>query len=238
MDQLQGYRHPLHSRLKRDVVAAIPRALARAGTSLRSLARSLCLGLAFVASVSTSLGHNLDQHADYIGFDQDTLLRMQTRQANGEALIQEGDIVGLVIKATPTVGTPTGAGGYSTFLIPVGSQVVGAQYGRVDQSGKFVTIPMKGQSILALGDGSVGAKAQISLKGLELGPNILGDKAYTVDSSSGLMRGTMAGVYSDTGIFFSTDPKTAWQSWVTTGGMDGNVSSTTDNLLTTNWGTK
>ncbi|MEQ1748569.1 MAG: SdrD B-like domain-containing protein, partial [Prosthecobacter sp.] len=180
--------------------------------------------------------HNLNQRADYIGFDPETLARMQQRQAAGQPLIQAGDVVGLIMKATPSVGTPTGAGGYSTFFVPVGSQVVGAQYGRIDLSGKFVAMPMKGQSILALGDGSVGAKAQNALKGLELGPNILGDKAYAVDSTSGLMRGTMAGVYSDTGIFYSTDPKTAWQSWVNMGGYDGSTGTVTDNLITNNSG--
>jgi len=183
----------------------------------------------------SAVAHNLDQKADYIGFDQETLNRMQQRQAAGQPLIQTGDVVGLIVKATPSVGTRTGAGGYSTFFVPVGSQVVGAHYGRIDATGNFVPMAMKGQSILALGDGSVGAKAQNGLKGLELGPNILGDKSYTVDSTSGLMRGTMAGVYSDTGIFYSTDPKTAWQSWVTTGGLDRNT-NTSDNVLKTNSG--
>ncbi|MCX6856506.1 MAG: DUF11 domain-containing protein, partial [Verrucomicrobia bacterium] len=173
---------------------------------------------------------------DYIGFDPETLARMQQRQAAGQALIQAGDVVGLILKATPSVGTPTGAGGYSTFFVPVGSQLVGAQYGRIGPNGDFVPMPMKGQSILALGDGSVGAKAQNALKGLELGPNILGDKAFAVDSSNGLMRGTMAGVYSDTGIFYSTDPKTAWQSWVNMGGFDNSTSTVTDNLITNNSG--
>lgn len=195
---------------------------------------ALLFGLIFCA-LEKAAAHNLNQRMDYIGFDPETLARMQQRQAAGQALIQAGDVVGLILKATPSVGTPTGAGGYSTFFVPVGSQLVGAQYGRIDPNGNFVPMPMKGQSILALGDGSVGAKAQNALKGLELGPNILGDKAYTVDSSTGLMRGTMAGVYSDTGIFYSTDPKTAWQSWVTMGGLDGNT-GTSDNQLTNNSG--
>ena len=238
MDQLLGNCHYLLSPTPwRALVAAIPRAIARVGKSLRAAGAFLAVCV-LVLAVSPAAAHNLDQRADYIGFDHDTLKTMQKRQARGEPLIREGDVVGLVLKATPTVGTPTGAGGYSTFFVPVGSQVVGAHYGRVDSSGKFVPLPMKGQSILALGDGSVGAKSQIALKGLELGPNILGDKAYAVDSNNGLMRGTMAGVYSDTGIFFSTDPKTAWQSWATTGGMDGNTGSTSDNLLTTNSGDK
>ena len=61
----------------------------------------------------------------------------------GQALIQTGDVVGLIVKASPTVGTPTGAGGYTTFFVPVGTQVVGAHYGRLDSTGKFLAMPMK-----------------------------------------------------------------------------------------------
>ena len=164
--------------------------------------RWLVCGLLASLWLSHAKGHNLDQRADFIGFDDVTLARMQQRQAAGQALIQVGDVVGLIVKASPTVGTPTGAGGYTTFFVPVGTQVVGAQYGRIDSSGRFMEMPMKGQSLVALGDGARGAASQNSLKGLELGPNILGVKALTVDSGNGKMRGTIAGVYSDTGIFY------------------------------------
>jgi hypothetical protein len=210
------------------------RATAWAGEILR-FGRKAAMTLGGLILLGSASAHNLNQRADYIGFDDETLARMKTRQAAGQALIQTGDVVGLIMKATPSVGTPTGAGGYSTFFVPVGTQVVGAQYGRIDSTGKFIPIAMKGQSLLALGDGSVGAKAQTGLNGLELGPNILGVKGFAVDSSSSLMRGTMAGVYSDTGIFYSTDPKTAWQSWTSTGGLDGNT-GTSDNVLQNNSG--
>lgn len=161
--------------------------------------------------------HNLNQRTNYLVFDDVTLDMIKARAKAGQQLLRAGDTVGLVLKATPDVGTPTGAGAYSTFFVPVGTQVVGAQYGYINNKGKFVPIAMKGQSILSLGAGSSGAKAQSALKGLELGPNIVGQKTFAVDGSTGLMRGTMAGVYADTGIFYSTDPKTVWRSWVTTG---------------------
>ncbi|MDP1587820.1 MAG: SdrD B-like domain-containing protein, partial [Prosthecobacter sp.] len=179
--------------------------------------------------------HNLNQRTNYLVFDQETMAMIQQRAKAGQQLLRAGDTIGLVIKATPDVGTPTGAGGYSTFFIPVGTQVVGAQYGYIDSKGAFVTIPMKGQSILALGDGSEGSKTSSSLIGLQLGPNITGQTSLVV-SSTGAHRGTMAGVYADTGIFYSTDPKTVWQSWVMSGGLDGNLSTTADNYITNNSG--
>ena len=196
----------------------------------------LCVYALLVMMVTIrSQAHNLDMRTDYLGFDKETLDMCSARSAAGQALIQPGDTIGLVMKATPNLGTPTGAGGYSTFFVPVGSQVVNAEYGRLDSTGAFVPMAVKGQSILALGDGARGAKKTTGLIGLTLGPNINGQTASAVDSS-GYANGTMVGVYSDTGIFYSTDPKTAWQSWVRTGGYDGKTLTTTDNSVTASSG--
>ena len=111
------------------------RAAAWAGGIFR-LGRKAIVALGALILLGSASAHNLNQRADYIGFDDATLARMKTRQAAGQALIQTSDIVGLIMKATPSVGTPTGAGGYSTFFVPVGTQVVGAQYGRIDGTGK------------------------------------------------------------------------------------------------------
>jgi len=94
---------------------------------------------------------------------------------------------------------------------------------------------MKGQSPIAVGAGPIGAKAQPALINLTLGPNILGVTEKAVADGTGLMRGTIAGVYGDTGIFFSTDPDTAWNTWATTGGYDQNP-LTNDNTITNNSG--
>ncbi|HCN77498.1 MAG TPA: hypothetical protein DIT13_09940, partial [Verrucomicrobiales bacterium] len=178
--------------------------------------------------------HNLNHRINYVAFDHETMEMIKARAKAGQQLLRANDIVGLVMKATPDVGTPTGAGGYSTFFIPVGGQVVGAHYGFLNKNGEFVITPMKGQSILALGDGSSGSKSSPQLVGLQLGPNITGQTSLVVDNS-GAHRGTMAGLYSDTGIFYSTDPATVWMSWATGGGMDGNP-ATLDNLMVNNSG--
>ncbi|MEO8084269.1 MAG: hypothetical protein ABI780_10635, partial [Ardenticatenales bacterium] len=46
-----------------------------------------------------------------------------------------------------------------------------------------------------------------------VGPNVLGVTENPVVSGSGLHRGTSAGVYGDTGIFYATDRDTAFGSW-------------------------
>ena len=71
-------------------------------------------------------------------------------------------------------------------------------------------VPMKGQSPIATGDGPVGAKSTSELIGLgAVGPNINAVTENPVVPADGLHRGTIAGVYGDTGIFYSTDPDAA-----------------------------
>lgn len=55
--------------------------------------------------------HNLNQRTNYLVFDDVTLDMIKARAKAGQQLLRAGDTVGLVLKATPDVGTPTGAGG-------------------------------------------------------------------------------------------------------------------------------
>jgi len=72
---------------------------------------------------------------------------------------------------------------------------------------------MKGQSPIAIGSGPVGAASTPELINWDLpGLNGLGFKSAPV-TDTGVDRGTLAGVYGDTGIFFSTDPRTGYNSY-------------------------
>ena len=118
---------------KRHLVPAEPSAsFSRSPVSSRTGRRRFgIIGFFFGLLAAAASGHNLDMRTDYLGYDQDTLNMLQARAAAGQILLQPGDTVGLVMKATPNSGTPTGAGGYSTFFIPVGTQLMKADYGRV-----------------------------------------------------------------------------------------------------------
>jgi fimbrial isopeptide formation D2 family protein/uncharacterized repeat protein (TIGR01451 family) len=129
--------------------------------------------------------------------------------------MQVGDEFWVTIKTTPGPGTNTGVGGYQTFYVPDGYQVLDAAYAQsssIDPRG-FVPIPMKGQSPISLGAGANGQKIGTGLTGYTYpSPNIVGINEAPV-TSTGLARGTLSGVYADTGIFFSTDPRTAFNSY-------------------------
>ncbi|MEI6604795.1 MAG: SdrD B-like domain-containing protein [Verrucomicrobiota bacterium] len=170
------------------------------------------------ATALTSRGHNLDTRATGLSLAQDFVQTMTSRAAACQPLVQVNDTFWIVMKTTPGPGTSTGVGGYQTFYVPQGMQVVDVAYIQptpCDQRG-FVPVPMKGQSPIAIGDGSCGAKISVGLnpssRPVILGPNINGVSEPCV-TSSGLARGTIAGVYADTGIFYSTDTRTAFNSY-------------------------
>ncbi|NCY23194.1 hypothetical protein EBX31_14740, partial [bacterium] len=147
-------------------------------------------------------------------FAEDFVSTLTTRASSRQSLIQVGDEFWIVQKGTPGPGTTLGAGGYLTFYIPSGYQVVDAAYvtpSAVDPRG-FVEIPIKGASPISVGPGktSTAALSTTELTGYTYSAaNILGVKEAPV-TSAGVNRGTIAGVYADTGIFYSTDSRTAF----------------------------
>ena len=97
--------------------------------------------------------------------------------------------------------------------MPNGVTVVDAAYVIPDGAGGFVPMAMKGQSPIAVGDGPIGAKTTTEMAGIPaVGPNIVGVTELPA-TAGGLHRGTIAGLYGDTGIFYATDPDTAYGSW-------------------------
>jgi hypothetical protein len=167
----------------------------------------------------TASAHNLQTKMVGMFFDNTTQDMLDTRIAgNGleippyggppEPLLRVGDKLGIVIKVVPRNGTNTGVGGYIDFYVPNGVTVVDAGYVVPDGTGDYDLIPMKRQSLIAFGDGPIGAHSTAALTGLTLGPNINGVTAAAVDAT-GLHRDTIAGLYGDTGIFYSTSPETA-----------------------------
>ncbi len=170
--------------------------------------------------------HNLQTRMVYMFMDPATQQMLDDRMtAPGwtppDPLLQSGDELGIIIKVIPRDGTTTGVGGHVDFYVPGGVEVIDAGYVVPDGTGGFDKVAMKGQSPIAIGAGPIGAKATTQLIGwgalLDSPNGILNDVAPVV-SATGLHRGTIAGVYGDTGIFYSTDPDTAYGSWQTFNG--------------------
>lgn len=161
------------------------------------------------------MAHNLDTRSTSISFADDYIALMAQRAAAEQHSMQVGDEAWVIIKTTPGPGTKTGVGGYQTFYVPPWAQVLDVAYVLPDPThpSGYAPIPMKGQSPIAIGDGPSGAKSTPELIGFTLpGTNALGITRSPV-SESGVHLGTIAGVYADTGIFYSTDPRTAFNSY-------------------------
>ena len=208
------------------------------GTLRGGFRRILAATMALWLMLPQARAHNLDTRATSIHFDDAFLQIMATRAGASQPLVQVGDKFWIIIKTVPGPGTETGVGGYQTFYVPPGVKVHSAAYVRavptsIDPRG-FVEIAMKGQSPIAIGDGPIGAKTDPNLIGLTLpGVNGLGINNAPVDAA-GKHRGTIAGVYADTGIFYSDDPRTAFYTYQTP--SSGPETGGTEPLLTNNSG--
>ena len=99
---------------------------------------------------------------------------------------QVGDILTFVIPITLAPnGATRGAGGYITTYVPANTEVVGARL--IDRNGNTVA-PMLGP-LMPDGFGPGGRQTEFDALGLD--------------------QGSLSQVYADTGIFYSTDPRTA-----------------------------
>jgi uncharacterized repeat protein (TIGR01451 family) len=192
---------------------------------------ALILGMAPQAlpgvETPTAEAHNLQTKMVYMFLDPDTQSMLDNRIAGppawtpGTPLLQVNDVIGLIIKVVPRDGTTTGVGGHIDFYVPNGATVIDTAYllpgdSVADGITGYDKVPMKGQSLIATGAGPIGAKATTQLidpTGWTGYTNILSVTETPVVPASGVHRGTIAGVYGDTGIFYSTDPDTAYGSW-------------------------
>lgn len=174
--------------------------------------------------------HNLQTRMVYMFFDPATQACIDARMEGtdlpagcqplvdwepGDPILQNGDELGVIIKVVPRDGTTTGVGGHIDFYVPNGVEVVDVAYVVPDGAGDYTKVAMKGQSPIAIGAGPIGAKTTTQLVDMSSIYNspVSSLSSTAVNPASGLHLGTIAGVYGDTGIFFSTDPDTAYGSW-------------------------
>ena len=182
---------------------------------------------AVVALTFTALGaplfvyaHNLQTKMVYMFFDPNTQAMLDARIAAdlpGPArCCRVSDELGIIIKVVPRDGTTTGVGGHVDFYVPNGVQVStwptccpatacgrhhrlrqGADEGSV--ADRHWRRPRRRQGHAAL----------VGLSGTDTNINGVTERPV---AAAGLHLGTIAGVYGDTGIFFSTDPDTSYGS--------------------------
>ena len=188
-----------NGRLARGVQRAVnaPRAWAHALTAL-----ALC------TVAYNAIGHSVGQVQTTKFLAPETVQLLIGRAGSGTPGFQVGDIVSYIIQFTPVANNATyGVAGYVTDYIPPGTEVVGA-----------AIVQPSGGNYVAVAPGLPGSIDN----GWSGGQNTYLIAPYNSNAfdATGLCaapapvytnncNGSVAQVYADTGIFYSTDPRTA-----------------------------
>jgi uncharacterized repeat protein (TIGR01451 family) len=172
---------------------------------MRMLALLLLL-LTMLPARSDSVGQV--QTTKYFAPETQTLLK--NRVLSGTPGLFVGDLVSYIIEFTPVPNSAfIGAGGYITDYIPAGTQVVGAWFVEPDGAGDFRQTSPPNPALMAPGWGRRGqATYSTSWSNLPIDASTVSTctaAGYNMTNCNG----RLSEVYADTGIFYSTDPRTA-----------------------------
>ncbi len=127
-------------------------------------------------------------------------------QSGGGAGFQNGDIITYIVQFTPLAnGANIGVAGYITDYIPPGAEVVGADIVKLDGSGNFYAVaPALPGGI----DTGTGRAANTFVAPFNTAAYDATGRC-TAAGYTNNCNGRLTEVYADTGIFYSTDPRTA-----------------------------
>lgn len=161
------------------------------------------LSLAFLLWTLPAKADSVGQVQTVKSFAPETVKMLVDRLLAGQPGLQQGDVISYIVQfATIANGATVGAGGYVTDYIPAGTEVVGAWF--VQPSGAdYIQIAPGQPSTMPDGYGSR-APAAFNANWTTTDPTVL---AACASISTCYAR--LSEVYADTGIFFSTDPRTA-----------------------------
>jgi uncharacterized repeat protein (TIGR01451 family) len=165
----------------------------------------LFVGLLALSWAGHGFAHSVGQTQTTKFLAPETVNMLITRAGTGSPGFQVGDTVSYIIQFTPIAnGATHGTAGYVTDYIPPGTVVTDASF--VTPSGgtySNVTPALPG----SIDNGWGGGRTTFS--------GVFGNNAYDITglcAASGQTNncnGSLAQLYADTGIFFSTDPRTA-----------------------------
>ncbi len=150
-------------------------------------------------------------------FTPDTVKMLIDRiQSGGAPGFATGDFVSYIIQFTPVGnGSDIGAGGWITDYIPAGAKVVGAWFVQPNGLGDFTIIAPPSTAQMPAGWGNTG--------GATFNANWTTTDPTAVAACGGNLTncwGWLSELYADTGIFYSTDPRTAVNTYPS---VDGRV---------------
>lgn len=159
-----------------------------------------------------ALAHSVGQVQTTKFLSPQTIQLLQNRIAAGQpGGFQVGDVMTYIIQFTPVRnGANTGVAGYITDYIPPGTEVVGASFVQKDGSGNFSNIAPALPGGIDSGWGNRGQKTFLATS--PFGTNAYdptGRCALAAPAFTNNCNARLTELHADTGIFYSTDARTA-----------------------------
>jgi large repetitive protein len=185
----------------------------RHGSSLGWLT-GLCITIAAISSVWVS-AHSVGQVQTTKFFAPETVNLLVSRAATGTPGFVVGDTINYIIEFTPVSNSATiGAGGYITDYIPTGTEVVGAWMVQPGGTSGYTPIAPDLPGPMSNGWGaSAGQRAfdtdWSNLAVLNAAGNTTKAACVAAGYTLASCNGSLAQIYADTGIFYSTNSRTA-----------------------------
>ena len=159
-----------------------------------------------------ALAHSVGQVQTTKFLSPQTIQLLLNRIAAGQpGGFQVGDVMTYIIQFTPVRnGANTGVAGYITDYIPPGTEVVGASFVQKDGSGNFSNIAPALPGGIDSGWGNRGQKTFLATS--PFGTNAYdptGRCALAAPAFTNNCNARLTELHADTGIFYSTDARTA-----------------------------
>ena len=173
----------------------------------------VCTSAVLLSVLSTGVqAHSVGQVQTTKFLSPQTVQVLQNRIAAGQpGGFQVGDVMTYIIQFTPVRnGANTGVAGYITDYIPPGTEVVGASFVQKDSGGNFVSIAPSLPGGIDSGWGNRGQKTFLATSAF--GTNAYdptGRCAASVPAFTNDCNARLTELHADTGIFYSTDARTA-----------------------------
>ncbi|HIN86830.1 MAG TPA: hypothetical protein EYN06_10140, partial [Myxococcales bacterium] len=160
----------------------------------------------FALNTNPASGHSVPQIETTTYLTAESIALIQAHVAANDGGLKTGEVISYIVEFLPIEnGATVGAGGYITNYIPNGVEVIGASIVKPDVNGGWVTIPPRLPGPMPNGwarDEHSWNLAPFS------NPAYDPSGACTGANTGAKCNGSVAMLYADTGIFYSTDSRT------------------------------
>lgn len=154
---------------------------------------------------ATALAHSVGLVSGTTVLDAETRAMLLRRAAEGDPGVRVGDELAFVISFYPMMDSAeVGAGGYLTAYIPPGTEVIGADIVSRGPDGVWVPVPPQLPGPISEGWGERGEPRFRAPFDVHRQP-----ACATFGRDADRCGGSLAMLYADTGVFYSTSPSTA-----------------------------